>query len=125
MLVEEALHAGISKALGGGRLAEVSAAIEGTAIKAGFSVVHEFVGHGVGRNMHEDPPVPNFVEPGRSPRLRPGMTLALEPMVNMGGSKVEIADNGWTVVTADRTPSAHFEHTIVIQEGPAEILSRT
>ena len=123
-VTEEALAAAISKAVSGGRLSDVSHAVEHVAVKAGFFIVKEFVGHGVGRSMHEDPQIPNFGPPGRGPRLRPGMTLAIEPMVNMGTPNVEIMDDGWTVLTSDRKPSAHFEHTVLVKEGEAEILTR-
>lgn len=120
---EEALKAGIEKARAGNRLSDISHAIEAVAVQAGFSVVRQFVGHGIGRELHEDPQVPNFGRPGRGPRLKPGMTLALEPMVNMGSAEVEVMGDGWTVRTVDRRPSAHFEHTVVVREGPAEILT--
>jgi methionyl aminopeptidase len=91
---------------------------------AGYSVVTEFVGHGIGRQLHEEPQVPNYGRPGQGPRLQPGMVLAIEPMVNMGGSAVRVLDDRWTAVTADGTLSAHFEHTIAIQPaGPARVLS--
>lgn len=120
---ESALAAGIEAARPGNRVSDISYAIESVATGMGFSVVREFVGHGVGRKMHEDPQVPNFGPPGKGAKLRPGMTLALEPMLNMGVGEVEILADGWTVLTADRKPSVHCEHTIVIQEGPAEILT--
>ena len=123
-VTEKALQAAISKAVTGNRLSDVSHAVEAVAVGAGFHVVKEFVGHGVGRTMHEDPQIPNFGPPGRGPRLRPGMTLAVEPMVNLGTPDVEIMDDGWTVLTGDRKPSAHFEHTILVQDGEAEILTR-
>ena len=90
---------------------------------AGFSVVRDFVGHGIGRSMHEDPQIPNFGAPGKGPKLQWGMTLALEPMVNMGTNRVDIMEDGWTVLTADRKPSAHFEHTVLITESEPEILT--
>lgn len=120
---ECALRAGIQKACAGARLSDVSNAIQTTAEAAGFSVVREFVGHGIGRNMHEDPQIPNFGERGRGPKLRPGMTLALEPMLNQGEPGVEIQEDGWTVLTRDRKASAHFEHTIAVCNGAAEILT--
>jgi methionyl aminopeptidase len=120
---ERALRAGIGQARAGGHLSDISNAVEQTAAAAGFAVVRTFVGHGIGRTMHEDPQIPNFGPPGRGPRLKEGMTLAIEPMVNMGGSDVEVTEDGWTVLTADRKPSAHFEHTVAIgAEGP-EILT--
>ena len=90
----------------------------------GFSVVREYTGHGVGRSLHEDPLVPNWGEPRQGSLLKPGMTLALEPMINMGGWPVEVKPNGWTVVTRDGRPSAHFEHTVAITDGEAEILTK-
>lgn len=119
----KALDGGISKARAGGRLSDISNAIETTASSAGFSVVRNFVGHGIGRKMHEDPQIPNFGPPGRGPKLKVGMTLAIEPMVNMGVSETELMGDGWTVLTKDRRPSAHFEHTIVIAENGPEILT--
>ncbi len=122
-ITEQALEAAIDKAVAGGRLSDISHAVEKVVTGAGFSVVRDFVGHGIGRDMHEEPQIPNFGPPGKGPRLKPGMTLAVEPMVNMGGAEVEVMSDGWTVLTRDRKPSAHFEHTIVVQEGSAEILS--
>ncbi len=118
-----ALEAGIAMARAGRRLSDISAAIEQTAAAAGFSVVREFVGHGIGRAMHEDPPVPNFGPAGRGPILAAGMALAIEPMVNAGGAAVSVLADGWTVVTRDRRPSAHFEHTILVGEAGAEVLT--
>ncbi|MFW6151416.1 MAG: type I methionyl aminopeptidase [Verrucomicrobiota bacterium] len=120
---EEALYAGISKAKAGGRLSDISNAIEKVALGGGFSVVKDFVGHGIGRKMHEEPQIPNFGAPGRGPKLKKGMTLALEPMLNAGEGAVEVLSDGWTVLTRDRKPSAHFEHTIAVGDGEAEILT--
>ncbi|MFQ5628273.1 MAG: M24 family metallopeptidase, partial [bacterium] len=92
--------------------------------KAGFSIVRQLVGHGVGRALHEDPQVPNFGKPGRGPRLRPGMVLAIEPMVNAGTQEVTTDDDGWTVRSSDGSISAHFEHTVVIRKNGAEILTQ-
>lgn len=123
-VTEQALAAAIDKAVAGGRLSDISHAVEKMATDAGFTVVKEFVGHGIGRKMHEEPQIPNFGPPGKGPKLKPGMTLALEPMINMGKEEVEILSDGWTVLTKDRLPSAHFEHTVAIQKsGPAEILT--
>jgi methionyl aminopeptidase len=119
----QALAAGLAAARAGGRLSDISHAVETTARKAGFAVVREFVGHGIGRTMHEDPQVPNFGKPGRGPRLRRGMTMAIEPMLNMGKAEVEIDSDGWTVLTRDSKPSAHFEHTVAIRDGEVEILT--
>lgn len=121
---EQSLYAGIAKATPDHRLTDVSHAIQSYAESHGYSVVRDYVGHGIGRSMHEDPQVPNFGIPSRGPRLKPGMTLAIEPMINMGTYEVETLADGWTVVTRDRKRSAHFEHTIAITpEGP-EILTK-
>ncbi len=120
---EDALEKGIAKAVAGARLSDVSHAIQHTAESAGFSVVREFVGHGVGRSMHEEPQIPNYGPPGRGPRLKAGMTLAIEPMINLGAAEVEVLADGWTVMTRDRLPSAHVEHTIAVMDGHAEILT--
>lgn len=120
---EQALYEGIAQALPGKRVVDISRAIQTYVESHGFSVVREFVGHGVGRSMHEEPQVPNFVDDKKSPRLRPGMTLAIEPMVNAGGPDVKLLDDGWTVVTKDGQLSAHFEHTVLITEAEPEILT--
>ncbi|MEI6147558.1 MAG: type I methionyl aminopeptidase [bacterium] len=120
---EQALVEGIAMARTGKRLSDISSAIERAAVRAGFSVVRDFVGHGIGRSMHEDPQIPNFGKPGHGPKLKVGMTFAIEPMVNMGGGAVEVMADGWTVLTADRKPSAHFEHTVAIGEDGPEILT--
>ena len=122
-VTEKALHEGIAQALPGGRVVDISRAIQKYVEGNGFSVVREFVGHGVGRSMHEEPQVPNFVEGKSSPKLRPGMTLAIEPMVNAGLPGVKILNDGWTVVTQDGSLSAHFEHTVLITESEPEILT--
>jgi len=122
---EEALSLGIQQAIVGHRLTDISHAVQRHVEAAGYSVVTEFVGHGIGRQLHEEPQVPNYGKPGQGPRLQPGMVLAIEPMVNMGGSAVRVLDDRWTAVTADGSLSAHFEHTIAIQPvGPARILSQ-
>jgi methionyl aminopeptidase len=124
-VTEEALRAGIEQAVVGHRLSDISHAIQQLVETAGYSVVTEFVGHGIGRQLHEEPQVPNYGRPGQGPRLQHGMVLAIEPMVNMGGSAVRVLDDRWTAVTADGSLSAHFEHTIAIQaNGPARILSQ-
>jgi methionyl aminopeptidase len=116
---KEALYQGIEQARVGNRLSDISHAVQRRAEERGFSVVRDFVGHGIGRQMHEAPQIPNFGPPGRGPRLKSGMTLAIEPMVNVGGYHVEVLADNWTVVTRDRSWSAHFEHTIAItEEGP-------
>ena len=121
---QASLHAGIQKARSGARLGEISHAVETTVKAAGYSVVKEFVGHGVGRKLHEEPQIPNFGRANSGPILRPGMTLAIEPMVNEGIDEVRILKDGWTAVTADRRDSAHFEHVILITEGEPEILTQ-
>lgn len=116
---EEALFKGIEQARVGNRLSDISHAVQRRAEEQGFSVVRDFVGHGIGRQMHEAPQIPNFGLPGRGPRLKAGMTLAIEPMVNVGNYHVEVLADNWTVVTRDHSWSAHFEHTIAItDEGP-------
>lgn len=122
---EEALYAGIAQAVVGNRLSDISHAIQRHVEAAGFSVVTDFVGHGIGRQLHEEPQVPNFGKPGQGPRLQVGMVLAIEPMVNMGASEVRVLDDHWTAVTRDGSLSAHFEHTIAIQpSGPPRILTK-
>ncbi|MCX8116723.1 MAG: type I methionyl aminopeptidase [Desulfobacterota bacterium] len=123
-VTERALYLGIEVARVGNRLYDISHAIQTYVEANGFSVVREFVGHGVGKSLHEEPQVPNFGSPGQGPRLEKGMVFALEPMVNEGTYEVRILADGWTVVTADGKRSAHFEHTIAITDGKAEILSR-
>jgi len=122
-VTEESLWQGIKAAKAGARLGEISAAVQSHAEGNGFSVVREYVGHGVGRSMHEEPQVPNFGPPARGPLLEKGMTLALEPMVTAGDWQTKKDSNGWTVRTADGSLAAHFEHTIVITEGEAEVLT--
>ena len=122
-VTEEALAAAIEQAVEGQRLSDISHAVERVAVAAGFSIVRDFVGHGIGREMHEDPQIPNFGPPNRGPRLKAGMTFALEPMVNMGCPEVEVMEDGWTVLTMDRKPSAHFEHTVAVGKEKAEILT--
>ena len=121
---EQSLYEGINQAVTGNNLTDISHAVQSSVESRGFSVVREYVGHGIGRDMHEDPQIPNFGPPGRGPRLKTGMTLAIEPMVNMGGFKVKTKSDGWTVVTKDGSLSAHFEHTIVITDDKPLILSK-
>jgi methionyl aminopeptidase len=123
-VTEQALYQGIEQAREGNRVHDISCAIQTLVEEAGFSVVRDFVGHGIGRSLHEEPQVPNFGEKGKGVRLRKGMVLAIEPMVNMGASDVVIADNGWTARTRDGSLSAHFEHTVAITENGPDILSR-
>ena len=122
-VTEDALYFGISQAKAGNRLYDISHAIQSHVEKHGFSVVKVFVGHGVGRKLHEEPQIPNYGKPGRGIRLQDGMVLALEPMVNTGKDRVRILKDGWTAVTEDGSLSAHFEHSIVIRNGNAEVLS--
>jgi len=124
-VTEESLSLAIQQAQVGNRLSDISHAVQRHVEAAGYSVVTEFVGHGIGRQLHEEPQVPNYGKPGQGPRLQSGMVLAIEPMVNMGGSAVRVLDDRWTAVTVDGSLSAHFEHTIAIQpSGPAIVLSR-
>ncbi len=123
-VTKESLAIGIQKAIIGNRLGDISHAIQTFVENAGFSVVRDYVGHGIGQAMHEDPPIPNYGPPNRGPRLEEGMTLAIEPMVNMGVYQVRVLKDDWTVVTKDGKPSAHFEHTIAITTKGPEILTR-
>ncbi len=122
-VTEKALARAISVAFEGSRLGDLCAEIEEEAIQHHFSVVREFVGHGVGRKLHEEPQVPNYGKRGSGPKLRAGMTLAIEPMINLGTAAVRLLEDGWTVCTADGAPSAHFEHTILITGDKPEILT--
>ncbi len=122
-VTQEALYKGIEQAYPGNRLGDISYAVQSHVEKNSFSVVRDFVGHGIGRKLHEDPQVPNFGTPGKGERLRVGMVLAIEPMVNMGGPEVEILEDKWTAVTQDGSLSAHFEHSIAITEKGPEILT--
>jgi len=122
-VTEQALYEGIAQAVAGNRVVDISRAIQRYVEASGYSIVREFVGHGVGRTMHEEPQVPNFVEGKKSPVLRAGMTIAIEPMVNAGGREVHITNDGWTVVTNDGSLSAHFEHTVLITPGEPEIMT--
>ena len=120
---QDALAAGIAEARVGNRVGDVSHAIQTVVEEAGFSVVRSLVGHGVGRYYHEDPHIPNFGQPGRGPRLSEGMTIAIEPMITAGGSDVLLADDGWTISTADGSLSAHFEHTVAVTDDGPRILT--
>lgn len=122
-VTEEALYMGIGEAVIGNRLSDISHAIQAHVEEAGFSVVTAFVGHGIGRSLHEEPQVPNFGKPGQGPRLVKGMTLAIEPMVNMGGSETLVLEDGWTAVTKDGSLSAHFEHTVAVTNNGPLILT--
>jgi methionyl aminopeptidase len=121
---QTALAAGIEQAKPGGHLSDIGHAVQSTTEEAGFSVVRSLVGHGVGRRMHEDPQIPNFGEPGRGPVLQPGMTLAIEPMINAGAPGVYLHDDEWSISTEDRSYSAHFEHTVAVTETGPRILTR-
>ncbi len=122
-VTEQSLYKALDFARPGCRVSDISCTIQDYVEGAGYSVVREFVGHGIGSSLHEDPPVPNYGERGKGPRLKAGMVLAIEPMVNAGGSELVVLDNGWTAVTKDRKRSAHFEHTVAITEDGHEILS--
>jgi methionyl aminopeptidase len=123
-VTEAALDAGLAQVCVGNRLSDISHAVQTVAEDAGYSVVTDFVGHGIGRNLHEDPQVPNFGKPGEGPRLKEGLVLAIEPMVNVGGHEVEVLSDRWTVVTRDKSLSAHFEHTIAITPAGPKVLTR-
>lgn len=123
-VTEGALDAGIEMATAGNRLSDISSAIQTNVEAEGFSVVRTFVGHGIGRELHEEPQIPNFGRPGEGPEIREGMTLAIEPMVNAGGWEVDILNDGWTAVTKDRSMSAHFEHTIAVTKNGRSILTK-
>ena len=122
-VTEDTLELAITYAQSGRRIGDMCAAIEDEVVANGYTVVREFVGHGVGRKLHEDPQVPNYGRRGSGPKLKPGMTIAIEPMVNMGGAGVRVLADNWTVVTLDAKPSAHFEHTVLITKGEPEILT--
>ena len=123
-VTKESLDLGIAAAQPGARLSDISHAVQARVEEDHFSVVREFVGHGIGRQLHEDPQIPNYGPPARGPKLKPGMTLAIEPMVNIGVPGVKVLDDGWTAVTIDGRRSAHFEHTIAVTEDGPEILTR-
>ncbi len=124
-ITEEALAVGIENAIEGKRVSDISHAIQSHAEKNGFTVVRTFVGHGIGRELHEEPQVPNYGPPGKGPRLKEGMTLAIEPMVNAGASEVRVLGDGWTAVTIDGRKSAHFEHTVCVTSGSPIILTNS
>ncbi len=123
-VTEASLNKGLEQAVAGNKLSDISHAVQVEAEAHGYGVVRDYVGHGIGRNMHEDPQIPNYGPPGRGPRLKPGMTLAIEPMINLGTYGVRTLDDGWTVVTTDGKRSAHFEHTVVVTENGPEILTK-
>jgi len=120
---EEALYAGIAKVVAGNRLSDVSHAVQKTAESYGFSVIRDFVGHGIGRSLHEDPQIPNYGPPGQGPLLQPGMTFAIEPMVSSGRWEISVMPDGWTAITKDGSLAAHYEHTVALTEKGVLILS--
>ncbi len=122
-VTKESLYAGIKNCKDGNRISDISNSIESYVEKFGFSPVREFVGHGIGTNLHEEPSIPNFGDKGKGPRIKNGMVFAIEPMINAGGYEVEVLKDGWTVVTKDRKKSAHFEHTVAVIGGQAKILT--
>jgi len=122
-VTEESLQAGISQVREGKRLSDIGHAVQQVVEGAGFSVVREYVGHGIGQSLHEDPQIPNYGDPGRGPALKPGMVLAVEPMVNLGGWETRVLADDWTVVTADGGLSAHFEHTVALTDNGPEVLT--
>jgi methionyl aminopeptidase len=124
-VTEQSLWAGIEKAVAGSRISDIGHAVQSLVERNGFSVVRSFVGHGIGKKLHEEPQIPNFGAPGRGVRLRAGMTLAIEPMVNAGRFDVVVLDDGWTAVTRDGSLSAHFEHTVAVTENSARVLTAT
>ena len=123
-VTRDSLYRGIDELREGKRLGDLSSAIQKLVEDAGFSVVREFVGHGIGKKLHEEPPIPNYGESGRGPRLMEGMVLAIEPMVNAGKPEVELKEDGWTAVTRDRSLAAHFEHSVAVTKNGPDILSR-
>lgn len=123
-VTSDALWAGIMQARDGSRLSDISHAVQAVAETAGFSIVRDYVGHGLGRELHEDPPVPNYGKAGKGPVLRPGMTIAIEPMVNAGAFHTKVCDDEWTVVTADGSLSAHFEHSVAITDSDPLVLTQ-
>jgi len=122
-VTQQSLYSAIDQACDGNRLGDISAAVQETAEAAGYSIVRDFVGHGIGKSMHEEPQIPNFGKKGRGIELKKGMILAIEPMVNAGKYRVRILSDGWTVITEDGSLSAHFEHSVAITDNGPEILS--
>ncbi|MBN2050508.1 MAG: type I methionyl aminopeptidase [Spirochaetales bacterium] len=122
-VTEECLHLGIQEARTGNRIKDVSKAVYNHATRHGYGVVREYCGHGVGKELHEEPQIPNYIHPGPNPRIKPGMVLAIEPMINAGTDDIYVKDDGWTVVTLDGSLSAHFEHTVAVFQDHTEILT--
>ncbi len=120
---DKALHLGIAQARAGNRVGDISAAIQKYVESCGYGIVEEFTGHGVGRNMHEEPQIPNYGKAGTGPLLKAGMTLAIEPMITMGSAEIFVGDDGWTIYTADGKPSCHIEHTVLVTDDEPEILT--
>jgi len=123
-VTQASLERAIQQARVGGRLGDISHAVQEYCEAEGFGVVRDFVGHGIGRSMHEEPQIPNYGPSGKGPRLKPGMVLAIEPMINVGGHEVKVLADGWTTITADRSYSAHFEHTVAITKDGPRVLTR-
>ena len=123
-VTEQCLYRGIEQAVPGNYISDISAAVQKLAEANNYGIVREFCGHGIGRSLHEDPPVLNYVQNGKGPKIKPGLVLAIEPMINLGTEKVKILEDGWTVITADGKASAHFEHTIAVTQNGTEILTR-
>ena len=123
-ITEQCLYRAIEKAVPGNFISDVSAAVQQLAEANNFGIVREFCGHGIGRSLHEDPPVLNYVQNGKGPKIKAGFVIAIEPMINLGTDKVKVLDDGWTVITADGKPSAHFEHTIAVTANGPEILTK-
>ena len=122
-VTEDILNGAVQLAVSGNRVGDISHFVQSEAERSGYSVVREFVGHGVGRQLHEEPQVPNFGKRSSGPKLKPGMTIAIEPMINMGKANVKILADKWTAVTSDGLPSAHFEHTVLITDNAPEVLT--
>jgi methionyl aminopeptidase len=123
-VTEQCLYSAIEQAIPGNFISDISAAVQRLADANNYGIVREFCGHGIGRSLHEDPPVLNYVQNGKGPKIKAGLVLAIEPMINLGTEKVKVLEDGWTVITADGKPSAHFEHTIAITANGPEILTR-
>jgi methionyl aminopeptidase len=123
-ITEQCLYKAIEQAIPGNFISDVSGAVQKLAEANNYGIVREFCGHGIGRSLHEDPPVLNYVQNGKGPKIKPGLVLAIEPMINLGTDKVRVLEDGWTVITADGKPSAHFEHTIAVTTNGPEILTK-